>query len=142
MTYVPEPLRAQIRNLASERCEYCLLHEDHTYYTHEIDHIFAEKHGGATTAINLCLACIDCNRHKGSDICSLDPVTDTVSALYHPRQEKWDVHFSLLRSGLIEPQTIIGRVTERILRFNRVELVSDRKSLIDLGFYDNFTAER
>jgi hypothetical protein len=136
MTYVPEALRQQVTARAQARCEYCRLHVDHAYFTHEIDHIYAEKHGGDTVETNLCLACADCNRHKGSDLCSLDPQTGEVIALFHPLRHQWREHFRLDDDGLIEPITATGRVTERVLRFNRIELVADRSRLIALGGYE------
>ena len=136
MTYIPEQLRRQVISRAKGRCEYCLIPENVTYYKHEIDHIYAEKHGGNKIENNLCLACGDCNRHKGSDLCSLDPETDNVVSLFHPRRDKWHVHFRLLESGIIEPLTPNGRATERILRFNRIHLVEERKTFLELGFYD------
>jgi hypothetical protein len=135
MTYIPEALRRRIARQANGRCEYCRLHEDHAYFTHEIDHIYAEKHGGDTVEVNLCLACADCNRHKGSDLCSLDPQTGNVTALFHPRRDQWSEHFRLMNTGIIEPLTAAGRVTERVLRFNRVDLIADRARLIVLGGY-------
>lgn len=138
MTYIPETLRQQVAGRARSRCEYCRLHEDHTYFTHEIDHIYAEKHGGDTVETNLCLACADCNRHKGSDLCSLDPQTGAVAALFHPRRDVWSEHFRLEDNGVIAPLTATGRVTERVLRFNRLELVMDRARLMALdGYKDN-----
>jgi len=136
MSYIPEGIRQQVMARAKSRCEYCRLHEDDTYYTHEIDHIYAEKHGGDTVENNLCLACADCNRHKGSDLCSLDPQTGEVVSLFHPRRNLWHEHFRLIDTGIIEPLTATGRVTERVLRFNRVELVADRARLIALGRYE------
>lgn len=137
MTYIPEILRQQVIERATGRCEYCYLPENYAYYTHEIDHIYAEKHGGNTVEENLCFACADCNRHKGSDLCSLDPETDNIVALFHPRRDEWREHFRLIDTGIIEPVTAKGRVTERVLRFNRVELVEDRARLIKLGKYDS-----
>ena len=136
MTYIPEGLRQQIAEQAKARCEYCHLHENHAYFSHEIDHIYAEKHGGNTIAENLCLACADCNRHKGSNLCSLDPQTEIITALFHPRRDIWSEHFQLNTSGFIEPLTASGRVTERVLRFNRLDLVTDRARLIALGGYN------
>jgi hypothetical protein len=136
MTYISETLRQQITSRARKRCEYCRLHELATYYKHEIDHIYAEKHGGNTVESNLCLACGDCNRYKGSDLCSLDPETDTVVSLLHPRRDKWNEHFRLNNIGMIEPLTPTGRATERILRFNRIHLVEQRQKFLELGFYD------
>ncbi|MDF5731244.1 MAG: HNH endonuclease signature motif containing protein [Rhizonema sp. PD38] len=34
------------------RCEYCLIHQYFSIYTHEVDHIIAVKHGGETIAEN------------------------------------------------------------------------------------------
>lgn len=135
MTYIPEGLRQNVIERAGARCEYCRLHEIHTLFTHEIDHIHAEKHGGETIDTNLCLACADCNRHKGSNLCSLDPLSGDVVALFHPRRESWMEHFRLVETGRIEALTPTGRVTERVLRFNRAELVTDRARLIALGDY-------
>lgn len=137
MTYIPDALRKIVSERAESRCEYCRLHQDNAYFTHEIDHIYAEKHGGETVESNLCLACSDCNRYKGSNLCSLDPQSGDVVTLYHPRNDKWSDHFRLNESGLIEPLTATGRVTERVLVFNRAELVADRLRLIALGGYED-----
>jgi hypothetical protein len=135
MTYISEALRQQVIDRANLRCEYCRLHEHDAYFTHEIDHIYAEKHGGDTVEANLCLACAVCNRYKGSDLCSLDPQSGEVVALFHPRREKWDDHFRLIETGVIDAKTATGRVTERVLRFNRIDLVADRARRIKLGGY-------
>lgn len=50
MTHIPDALRREITIRGRSRCEYCRLHEDDAYFTHEIDHIYAEKHGGPTVA--------------------------------------------------------------------------------------------
>jgi hypothetical protein len=74
MTYFPESLRQQVRERAQGNCECCLLHERYALKTHEVDHIRAEKHGGMTELENLCLSCFECNRQKGSDLSSVDPI--------------------------------------------------------------------
>ena len=43
MTYIPEALRRLVAEQADGRCEYCRLHEDDAFFTHEVDHIYAEK---------------------------------------------------------------------------------------------------
>ncbi|MCC6802795.1 MAG: HNH endonuclease, partial [Anaerolineae bacterium] len=68
MTYVSAELRREVRERAHLRCEYCRLHEEDAFWTHQVDHIYAEKHGGETAEDNLCLSCADCNRYKGSDL--------------------------------------------------------------------------
>lgn len=140
MSRIPESLRRFVVERAQRRCEYCGLHEDDAYFSHEIDHIYAEKHGGGTTQDNLCLACIDCNRYKGSDLSSLDPATGAIESLFHPRRDAWNAHFRLLPTGVIEPLTARGRVTARLLRFNQVNLIAERARLIHLGRYDTFIA--
>ena len=53
-------LRAQVRDRAGGRCEYCRIHEDEDpFFTFPIDHVIAQQHGGATTLDNLCLSCSD-----------------------------------------------------------------------------------
>jgi 5-methylcytosine-specific restriction endonuclease McrA len=49
------------------------------FYPHEIDHVVAEKHDGQTSDNNLCLSCWVCNRHKGSDLTSIDPQTGAIT---------------------------------------------------------------
>lgn len=84
-------LRREVRERARERCEYCLLAELQTFFPHEPDHLIALKHGGRTVSANLALACFDCNRFKGSDIASLDPVSAELVALFNPRTQKWEI---------------------------------------------------
>lgn len=135
MTYIPDSLREEVAVRAQSRCEYCQLPQELAYYAHEIDHIYAEKHGGLTNTENLCLSCADCNRHKGSNLCSLDPVTGEIVGLFHPRKQSWADHFHLSQNGVIEPLTPQGRVTAKVLLFNRLDLVVDRERLIRLGKY-------
>jgi hypothetical protein len=132
MTYIPVGLRRAVYERAGGRCEYCRLHEDDSYMPHEVDHIYAEKHGGETTADNLCLCCVICNRHKGSDLASLDPLTGEVTALFHPRKDKWTDHFRL-NGAIIEPLTAQGRVTVHLLQMNKRERLTERQLLIILG---------
>lgn len=135
MSYVSDALRRQVRERAKVHCEYCLLHEQYTLKIHEVDHVPAEKHGGTTTLDNLCLSCFDCNRHKGSDLSSVDPVTDEVVPLFHPRRDLWSEHFCVLDNGVIDGVTAKGRVTVRLLDFNHTERVTVRVALMRLQRY-------
>lgn len=119
-------LRRQVRERASKRCEYCLLAETQAFFPHEPDHIIAQKHGGVPTLENLALACFDCNRFKGSDIASLDPVSGKVTPLFNPRTQRWAEHFELV-DGCIIPQTAVGRATARLLRFNLSQRIEVRR---------------
>jgi HNH endonuclease len=127
-TYVPAPLRQQVRSRARLKCEYCLLGEAHAFFPHEPDHVIAIKHGGETTEANLALACFDCNRFKGSDIASIDAITGQLFPLFNPRSQTWSDHFKL-NGGRIIALSDIGRVTERLLKLNLAERVEVRETL-------------
>jgi hypothetical protein len=132
VTYIPVPLRRQVRERANECCEYCLIPESLTWASHTIDHIIAEKHGGSTTADNLGLACTLCNIRKGSDLASIDKQAGFVEPLFHPRSDRWRDHFQLI-GGQIEPLTPSGRATARLLQFNAPARVQEREVLFAAG---------
>ena len=134
MTYVSERLRRQVYDRAQGRCEYCLIHEDDGTYAHEPDHVIAEKHGGLTILENLALACFLCNRFKGSDLSSIDPMTNQVALLYHPRKQNWRRHFRL-NAGRIEPLTTSGRATENLLQLNTQNNIRERLRLMEIQHY-------
>ena len=69
--HVPAHLREAVARRAQRLCEYCLIHEDDTFFGCEVEHVISRKHGGLTVEDNLAYACAVCNRHKGSDISSL-----------------------------------------------------------------------
>ena len=71
VSYISESLRRLVTTRACGICEYCLIHEDDTFFGCEIDHIISLKHGGETVESNLAYACLACNRHKGTDIGSV-----------------------------------------------------------------------
>ena len=128
-TYVPDVLRREVADRAEQRCEYCRVHQEDRLFAHEIDHIIAEKHGGQSVSDNLSLACAECNRYKGSDLCSLDSETQMIVSLFHPRSQRWTEHFRAA-DGFIEPLTPTGRVTARLLQLNRLDAVDRRRSLV------------
>ena len=134
MTYIPDALRQEVTERAKNRCEYCLLHELDSIYSHEVDHIIAEKHRGETVSENLCYACLDCNRHKGSDFGSFDSETGEVVLLFHPRKDTWSDHFEL-DGARIMPKTAKGRVTEFVLKLNAPKRLLNRELLVKNGRY-------
>ncbi|MCP4344762.1 MAG: HNH endonuclease [Desulfobacterales bacterium] len=79
-TYISAALRRTVYGRGC--CEYCLIPETAVLAVHEIDHIIAQKHGGLTETDNLALSCAICNKHKGSDLASIDQVTGELAALY------------------------------------------------------------
>jgi hypothetical protein len=133
-TYISASLRRTVSDRAQKCCEYCLIPEMLALASYQVDHVIAEKHGGATTEENLALSCPLCNQAKGSDIASVDPETGETVRLYHPRQDNWADHFYLENlSGAILPLTGIGRVTLQLLRMNRTTSLPARQILAQSG---------
>lgn len=134
MTPISEIIRRQVTERANGCCEYCLLHQDYSLFPHEVDHIVAVKHRGQTIFSNLCLSCLDCNRHKGSDIASIDLETGQVTPLFNPRVDHWERHFRV-DGSFIQPLTAQGRVTVFLLDMNSDEQLAKRAELISLKRY-------
>lgn len=125
-------LAGGVRRRAGGRCEYCRLPERAASVPFEIDHVIARKHGGPTVAGNLALACFYCNSFKGSDIAGLDPKTNGLTRLFHPRRHRWARHFRWDGPELVG-RTAIGRTTIRVLQINRPEALILRESLMAEG---------
>ncbi|WP_395144698.1 HNH endonuclease [Armatimonas sp.] len=129
-TYIPLPLRREVRERARNRCEYCGIHENDTQFGCEVDHILSEKHGGLTITENLALACFFCNRNKGSDIGSVRDSDDpTLIRFFNPRTDLWETHFEEDSQIHIVGKTDIGRVTVRIFGFNAENRILERQAL-------------
>ena len=141
--YIGADLRRRVVMRAERLCEYCLIHEDDTFYGCQIDHIISEKHGGQTHEDNLAYACPFCNRNKGSDIASLDPWTGDLVRLFNPRLDRWAEHFTLAEDGVtISPRTSIGETTARLLGVNDEARLVERRALRRLGRYPTAAALR
>ncbi|MBT9317308.1 HNH endonuclease [Leptothoe spongobia] len=134
MAYIPDSLRRAVSKRAEGKCEYCQIHQTFSIYTHEIDHAVAIKHGGQTNTDNLVLACLPCNRHKGSDLTSIDPFTGEITPLFNPRINTWSKHFEL-QDAYILGLTAIGRTTIFLLKFNDANRLQRRQLLISQGLY-------
>lgn len=137
VTYISAALRRRVTARAENLCEYCLLHEDDTFFGCEIDHIISEKHGGKTTENNLAYACFVCNRNKGSDIGSFIPGSQELIRFFHPRLDLWHAHFQLDASDGIRIVALseIGEATARIFGFNTEERLLERQALQIAGRY-------
>ena len=110
--------RAAVRERAGHRCEYCQLHQnDSLLAALHVEHIIPRQHGGTDDLENLALACIDCNLHKGPNLTGIDPETNGVTRLFHPRRDRWDEHFAW-RGLYLVGRTAVGRVTVRVLQMN------------------------
>ena len=131
---IPAALRRHVIERASQRCEYCLLPTDVAFFPHEVDHVVAIKHGGETEAANLAFACWRCNRHKGTDLGSFDPLTNQFSFLFNPRMQVWTEHFALHDAELIGV-TPEGRTTIQLLQLNNEDRIAERQRLQEVGRY-------
>jgi hypothetical protein len=132
MTYISVALRQLVTERAMDVCEYCCYPQVLSLFAFEIEHIIAEKHGGATTADNLALACPSCNRFKGTDLGSLDPETGELTPFFNPRKQEWSEHFRFDQAYIV-PLTPEGRVTATILQFNSPDRLQERQRAIDEG---------
>ena len=133
-SYVSEDLRRLVAIRADFLCEYCLIHEDDTFYGCQVDHIISVKHGVPTEPGNLAYACTFCNRQKGSNIGSILSQTGEFVRFFNPRVDRWAAHFRL-DGSTIEPLTGIGEVTARILGFNTIERLLERETLVMMHSY-------
>jgi hypothetical protein len=133
-SYVSAALRRDVIERANGRCEYCRFPSDASLLSFEIEHIIAEKHGGATSLENLALACPFCNRAKGSDLGSIDPESGDLISFFNPRTQTWPDHFRL-DGSLIVPRTAVGRVTVIIFQLNHPDRLLEREQLIRIGRY-------
>ncbi len=110
--------RAAVRDRAGDSCEYCQLHQsDSPLAALHLDHIVPRFHGGTDELDNLALACIDCNLRKGSNLTGIDPETNRVTELFHPRRHRWADHF-VWRGIYLAGKSAAGRATVRVLRMN------------------------
>ena len=129
-----ERLRQLVIDRAGNRCEYCFLPQSAAFHKHEPDHIVPLQHGGETNESNLALACMRCNRYKGPNVGSIDPLTGKLVPFFNPRIHNWGEHFQL-EGAIIRPLTPEARVTVRILRLNDEERVLERMRLLKIGLY-------
>ena len=139
--YISHELRREVLARAEGLCEYCLIGVDDTFFGCEVDHVVSRKHGGATDADNLALACLFCNRQKGTDLGSILPGSDELVRLFHPRRDRWSAHFRL-EEAAIRPLTSVGEVTANLLRFNNGDRLLERRLLIAIGRYPTLAAFR
>ena len=140
-SHVSRELRRLVVVRAEGLCEYCLIHEEDTFFGGEVEHVVAIQHGGPTEADNLAFACLFCNRHKGTNLVSLLPSTGELVRLYHPRRDRWAEHFRL-DGATIRPLTAVGDVTARLLEFNVGDRLLERRVLMAAGRYPSAAALR
>ena len=121
-------IKERVRQRAGNRCEYCGLHQDDSPLAAlHIEHIIPIKHGGTDDLGNLALACIHCNLHKGPNLTGIDPDTQKITELFHPRRHRWKDHFEW-RGQYVAGRTAVGRTTVRVMNMNSDDQLNLRSS--------------
>lgn len=121
--------RELVRKRAGERCEYCGLHQKHSELIHHVEHIVARQHGGSEDPDNLALACHRCNLHKGPNLTGIDPSTEQIVPLFHPRHDRWSEHF-LFEGVHIVGTSAVGRATVQVLAMNDARRQEVRREVL------------
>jgi hypothetical protein len=131
-----ERLRNQVRQRATDCCEYCRVSQSSDQLPFQVDHIIAQVHHGTTVLENLAWSCFDCNVYKGTNLAGVDPDTGQIVRLFHPRNDRWEDHFDW--SGpLLLGITAEGRATIDVLRLNLPSRVEYRRLLLLLRELSN-----
>ena len=125
-------VRQFVFDRAGRRCEYCRLEQVFHDLPFQIEHIIAKKHKGDDDEENLALSCYNCNAFKGPNIAGIDPQSQQLTRLFHPRRDRWEEHFSWVGCELVG-STDVGRTTIEVLRINNEESIALRRLLIALG---------
>jgi len=117
--HIPIEIDHRIRQVARNRCGYCLSPQHLVMARLEIEHIIPISKGGSDEESNLWLACPLCNRYKGDKTSSLDTETGEIVPLFNPRLQIWSEHFRWTQDGLrIVGLTPIGRATVTALHLS------------------------
>jgi len=125
-------LRTQVRERAADRCEYCCAPQSADQLPFQVDHIIAAVHHGPSTLDNLAWSCFDCNVFKGPNLAGVDPGTNQIVRLFHPRNDHWSRHFVWDGPELVGI-TAYGRATIDVLRINLPARIDYRRLLMLLG---------
>ena len=122
--------RTDVAMRANGRCEYCRTSSHFSTSPYAVEHIIPRAKGGSTTLDNLAFSCAGCNGYKYLRTEWEDPLTRNIVSLFHPRQQKWSLHFSWSKDSLrLIGLTSIGRATIVALKLNRPELINLRRAL-------------
>lgn len=125
---IPKKIREQAIARANGTCEYCKLLIEFSTAPFALDHIKAEVNDGKTELDNLAQACFYCNGSKFTASEALDPLTNNIAPLFHPRKDNWADHFKWSADYLvIIGLTPTGRATIERLKMNRSSSINLRR---------------
>jgi hypothetical protein len=130
------PRYARVALRAGYRCEYCYAPEAVFNFPFEVEHIIPISRGGTDIEANWALACRSCNLRKAAHVSGVDPESQAVIRLFHPREERWQGHFQAdAESGKIKGITAVGRATVARLELNSETQIAARRQWIRLGLF-------
>ncbi len=130
MSNIPPSVRQQVRDRASDRCEYCWFPGQYSSNPFHIDHIIPiKRHRGSEGFENMAWACPHCNRTKETDVGGYDE-KGVLTPLYNPRTQVWSDHFYMDEAGFIVGISSVGRVTVQLLDLNNLLSIHIRLTLV------------
>lgn len=129
--YISTGTRQLVFKRAGRCCEYCKSPADFSTEPFSVEHIIPLAKYGLNDLINLALSCSGCNYNKSIKIEFFDPISQTITPLFHPRTMVWHEHFIWDEVGTSAIGiTPIGRATIAALKLNRPQLQNLRRALI------------
>ena len=137
MSRIPRALRQALRaEVEDARCAYCHSPEKLLGMPLEVDHVIPEAVGGKTELANVCFCCRPCNGYKWHHTYARDPQRGRRVRLFHPRQQRWSVHFTWSADGAsLLWGTAAGRATVALLRMNNDLIMDLRRLWVILGLH-------
>ncbi len=129
-------LYARLQSQVGHHCGYCRTSAKITGQALTVEHIIPVARGGSSDEENLWLSCRPCNQYKGARVEALDPETGALVALFNPRRQVWEAHFTWSGNGaLIIGLTACGRATVVALKLNHPDIVAARLLWISVGWH-------
>jgi hypothetical protein len=111
-----------------------VVQEQYSPDSFSVEHIKPIAKGGTQNLDNLAFSCQGCNNRKYTHVEAIDPATQEIALLYHPRQQNWFEHFAWNEDcSVIVGLTPTGRATVEKLQLNRAGLVNLRRILFEMN---------
>jgi hypothetical protein len=127
-------LERQAAHRATDRCEYCRMHQSLQGARFHLEHVVPKTRGGSTDLDNLAWACPGCNLHKSDRVEATDPDTGVKIPLFNPRRHVWNEHFAWDDYHIVG-LTASGRATVAALDFNQPRRIRIRQAEQTFGLF-------
>ncbi len=130
------PLHGPVASRADYHCEYCRAPEAIFNFSFEVEHIVPVSRHGTDEESNLALACRSCNVRKATHTSGVDPESEQMTQLFHPREDIWEEHFAVDgETNEIRGLTPHGRATVARLDMNSPTQCAARRQWRRLGIF-------